>query len=170
MGLLARDGDSTHSTKTSGSMDLLSHKVPVMRQIKVLQRVVPGLNTEDSSTAASDLKIKELWKIKSSPQLQGPQRIRPIQKRPDGSITHQTLQITGLSTAVLVGCRNAIYVLQGWRSLLMPLFSQCQLWLWWLKMSQRWEAEKSNFFSFLLKMLVGEENKSQRSHFKSVAA
>lgn len=37
-------------------------------------------------------------------------------------------------------------------------------------MSQRWEAEKSNLFSFLLKMLVGEENKSQRSRFKSVAA
>lgn len=108
--------------------------------------MVPGLNTEDSSITASDLKIKELWKIKSSPQLQGPQRIQHIQKRPDESIIHQTLQITGLSKAMLAGCRNAIYVLQGWRSLLMPPFFQCQLWLWWLKMSQWWQAEKFNLF------------------------
>lgn len=59
MGLLARDEDSTHSTKTCGSMDLISHKVPVMRQIKI-QRVVPGLSTEDSSITAFDLKTKEL--------------------------------------------------------------------------------------------------------------
>lgn len=145
MGLLARDGDSTHSTKTYGSMDLISHKVPVMRQIKI-PRVVPGLNTEDSSITAFDLKIKELWKIKSSLQLQGPQRIRRIRRSPDGSTTHRTARSTGLSKAALPGRHNAICVLQGWRSLLMPLFCQCQLWLWWLKMSQWWQAEKFNLF------------------------
>lgn len=142
MGLLARDEDSIHSTKTCGSMDLISHKVPVMRQIKI-QRVVPGLSTEDSSITAFDLKTKELWKIKSSLLLQGPQRIQRIRRSPDGSSTHRIRQSTSLSKA---GCHNAIYVLQGWRSLLMPLFFQCQLWLWWLKMSQWWQAEKFNLF------------------------
>lgn len=142
MGLLVRDEDSTHTTKISVSMDLLNHKVPVMRQIKIIQKVVPGLNTGDSSITASDLKIKELQKIKSSPQLQRPQRIRHIQKRHDGSIIQQTPQITGLSEAVLAGCHNAIYAQQGWRFPLMPLFFRCQLWLWWLKMSQWRQAEK----------------------------
>lgn len=143
MGLLARDEDSTHSTKTCDSMDLISHKV--MRQIKI-QRVVPGLSTEDSSITAFDLKTKEQWKIKSSLQVQGPQRIQPIRRSPDGSITRPTPQSTGLSKAAWAGCHNAIYVLQGWRSLLMPLFFQCQLWLWLLKMSQRWQAEKFSLF------------------------
>lgn len=145
MGFLARDEDSTHSTKTCDSMVLISHKVPAMRQIKI-QRAVPGLSTEDSSITAFDLKTKELWKIKSSLQLQGPQRIQRIRRSPDGSITHRTPQSTGLSKAALAGCHNAIYVLQGWMSLLMPLFFQCQLWLWLLKVSQRWEAEKVNLF------------------------
>lgn len=143
MGLLARGEDSTHSTKTCDLMDLISHKV--MRQIK-MQRVVPSLSTEDSSITAFDLKIKELWKIKSSLQLQGPQRIWRTRRSPDGSITRRTPQSTGLSKAALAGRHNAIYVLQGWRSLLMPLFFRCQLWLWLLKTSQWWQAEKFHLF------------------------
>lgn len=169
MGLLARDEDSTPSTKPPGWTDLWSHKVPATRRIKTTSRAAPGLNTEDSSTTASDLKTKELWKAKSSPQLQGPQRTRCIRRSHGASTPGARGASRGPWRAVWAGCCPATCGPPAWMCRPTPQSLPCQLSLWWLEMSC---AEKSNLFgfSFLIQVLAGEEKKSEHSHFKCVAA
>lgn len=168
MGLLTRDEDSTRSTKPPGQMDLRSHKVPATRRIKTTPRAAPGLSTEGSSTTASDLKTKELQRARSSPQPQGPQSSRCIGRSRGASSPGPRGPSRGPWTA-WAGCCPATCGPPAWTCRLTPPSSLCQPSRWWLETPH---AEKSDLFglSFFLRVLAGEENKSECSRLKSVAA